>query len=161
MENNVKEIKISQNQISIVDDSDFEELNKYKWYALYDKKTQSFYAVRNIKLPCGKWTVLSMHRHILGLSYGDKRQIDHENHNTLDNRKNNIKITDRRGNTANQSNQSKHGAGIRLRTDCRMKPYEAFTKINGKWHTIGYFATAEEAQKARNKWLIEKKLIKK
>ena len=42
----MKKIKLTQNKYALVDDNDFEELNKFKWHALKDENT--FYAGRKI-----------------------------------------------------------------------------------------------------------------
>jgi len=41
-------IGLTQGQVAIVDDSDYEELSKYKWHAKWCKDTQSYYAIRDI-----------------------------------------------------------------------------------------------------------------
>ena len=37
------EITLSQNQVALVDEADFEKLNKFKWYASFAGHTKSFY----------------------------------------------------------------------------------------------------------------------
>lgn len=98
-----------------------------------------------------------MHRRILGLKCGDKRQGDHVNHKTLDNRPNNLRIVTPRGNSENMRNQSKYGAGISFNVLCRSRPFEARAYFDRKKRYIGMFATAEEARIARKQWLKNKK----
>jgi hypothetical protein len=98
----VKLIPLTQGQSVIVDDNRYEELSQFKWHAAYHKNPRGFYAMRKIRLPDGRRTTEKMHRRILGLQRGDKRQGDHRNHNTLDNRKRNLRIATSRQNKANQ-----------------------------------------------------------
>ena len=88
----MKQIELTQNQVTIVDDSDFEQLSKHKWQAWWNKCTRSFYAIRNGRKADGKRIKVSMAREILGLKRGDKLQADHRDHNTLDNRRANLRI---------------------------------------------------------------------
>ena len=83
-------IPLTQNKYTIVDDADYPELSKYSWFA--QKQHSGYYAIRNSSLINGKRHPIRMHRQILGLEHGDKRVGDHIHHNTLDNRRNNLRI---------------------------------------------------------------------
>lgn len=88
-----KTIPLTQNQFAIVDEEDFQSLSAHKWQAQWNSCTQSFYAVRCAEYTLRKCTkTCRMNRYILGLEYGDKRQGDHINGNTLDNRKKNLRV---------------------------------------------------------------------
>lgn len=65
--------------VAIVDDEDYESLSKYRWLL-----HKAGYAIRREK---GK-TIL-MHRCLIAVPAG--MQVDHINHNGLDNRKNNLR----------------------------------------------------------------------
>lgn len=69
----------------MVDDEDFEKVNKFKWCAAWDKDTQSFYAIRG-KGECSS----RMARFIMDCP--ENKIVDHENHDTLDNQKHNLRI---------------------------------------------------------------------
>jgi len=95
-------IPLSQGRFAIVDDEDYKELSKHKWCAAWNPGTRSFYAVRSIRLTNGKRRQELMHRRILGLKHGDKRQCDHIYHKTLDNRRDRIRIVTPGENTHNR-----------------------------------------------------------
>ena len=135
----MKRIPLSQGQYAIVDDKVYVKLSKYKWHALWSKHTQGYYAVRHIRLSNGKYALQLMHRRILGLKYGDKRQGDHIDHDTLDNRRFNIRIV------TNQENQQNSRAKGYTK---RGSKYEAKITVNGIVIYLGLFNTPAEAHAA-------------
>lgn len=150
-----KKIPLTQGQFATVDLEDFEWLNQWNWYAAWQPRMQSYYVVRKSKQDpiTHKQKLIQMHRVIMKLKHGDKRQIDHENHNTLDNCKSNLQIVTNRENSENRHDQSRYGAGVKRRTDCDR--YESQVRMNGKKHYLGLFKTQEEAQAARKQFLKE------
>jgi len=88
----MRPINLTLGKIAVVDDADYNWLTQYSWYAKYNKCTDSFYAARTSrrKDENGKRFLIYMHRQLLGLEKGDRRVGDHKNHNTLDNRRDNI-----------------------------------------------------------------------
>ena len=137
----MREIPLTQGQVALVDDEDFEELNRFKWCASWDPCTRSFYAQRNIRLPSGKQTQQLMHRVILGLKRGDVRQGDHINHVTRDNRRENIRIV------TNQENQ--HNRRDKGYSWCKSRrKYLACIKVDGVRKYLGQYDTAAEARAA-------------
>lgn len=104
---NMKEIELLNGMISIVDDSDFLYLNKFRWLASYSPTTNTYYAYRTYTASLKKRIFVRMHREILGIT-DPKIQIDHKNKDTLDNRRGNLRIA-----TASQN-----GANRRKRENC-------------------------------------------
>jgi hypothetical protein len=91
-----KTINLTNNKgQAIVDDADFEWLNKYKW-----RLSNAGYADRNTFIS-GQASI-SMHRQILGLEYGDGKECDHINGDRLDNRRENLRIVTRQQNSWNR-----------------------------------------------------------
>ena len=84
-----KKIQLTQGKVSIVNDEDYRWLNQWKWYA--HKIGGIYYAGRTVK-ENGNQFVVHMHRQIMGLVKGDKRDVDHINHNALNNRRINLRI---------------------------------------------------------------------
>jgi len=138
----MKKIILTQGQFAIVDDKNYEWLSKYKWYAHWSPCIKSFYAVRNGKKVKGKQASIKMHREILGLKYGDKRQADHIDHNTLDNRESNLRIVTPQQNKCNRRNVK----GFQF--DNQANRYQAYITIDRKKKHLGMFATPEEAHNA-------------
>ncbi len=101
----MKQILLTQGKIALVADADYDWLNQWKWYVLKDR-SGSFYAVRSSSQKKGKRYPIYMHRLILGLERGDKREGDHRNHNTLDNRRSNLRICTQQQNLTNQKPRS-------------------------------------------------------
>jgi hypothetical protein len=80
---------VGEHQFAIVDDDMVEHLSQWKWKAKPNGNRNNVYAVRNAKID-GKNVTLRMHRVVLGLSADDRREVDHDNHNSLDNRRSNL-----------------------------------------------------------------------
>lgn len=139
-------IPLTQGRHAIVDKEDWERLRRHSWHI------SNGYASRTV-IACGKQRGLSMHRELLGLSHGDARQGDHRNRNRLDNRRANLRIVTIRGNAENRERQSSCGSGVYFDPLCHSKPYQARAWVAGKNRHIGMFATAEEAEQARRKFL--------
>lgn len=141
----MKYIKLTKGEFAIVDDEDFDRLNKFKWYA--QKMKHSFYAGRAVRVTPTKQKSLFMHREILGIT--DRNiWVDHKDHNGLNNTRENLRICNRSQNTANRKKYK--GTSIFLGV-CRYKSkWRAGLKYKGKQHHLGDFDSEEQAAKAYN-----------
>ena len=45
-----KEISLTQDQVALIDDEDYEWINQWKWHANYDKKVKNYYVKRTKRL---------------------------------------------------------------------------------------------------------------
>ncbi|WGR55669.1 HNH endonuclease signature motif containing protein [Paracoccus versutus] len=96
------------------------------------------------------WKILLQHRVAWCIHYGywPTGIIDHINGNKLDNRINNLRITDMAGNAHNLAMSKKNKSGISGVYQTRGK-WVAQIGINNKKISLGTFATLEEAAAAR------------
>jgi len=138
----MKKIKLTKGQYAIVDNEDFEWLNQWIWHVDWSKYTKSYYAKRGV-FNGKNMTSIRMHREILNAP--KSTQTDHINHNTLDNRKINLRIVTARQNAFNRS-----GAQINNKSGFkgvfrRGKKWGAQIGLHGKYRWLGVFTTPEEA----------------
>lgn len=107
-----KKIPLTQGKFAVVDDEDYNDLIKYKWYLLKGRTT--FYAARDTRnLAKTKGETILMHRQILKVP--KNKETDHKNHNGLDCRKSNIRICSCQQNQANRkqlNNKSSKYKGV-------------------------------------------------
>ena len=151
----MKEIKLSQNKVTQVDDEDFEFLNKWKWIA--DKGKYTFYATRNDRSIPGKQKKIRMHRVILSLT-DSKIIADHRDRNGLNNQRDNLRIATLSQSNANRKshkNSTSKYLGVNLKIHKKSgKVYtywEAKIHTGGKQKTLGRFKNEIDAAKAYNK----------
>jgi len=138
-----------------VDNDDYGRINQFKWYAKYNKHTDGYYAVRNVRKANGKQTKQLMHRFIMNCP--TDKQIDHRNHDTLDNRKYNLRIVT---NSQNQWNTKcrKKAASCYKGVYLMKRKYKntiymywgAEIGINGKRAYLGCFENEVDAALAYN-----------
>ncbi len=107
-----KYINLTQGQRTLVDDDTFEKVGHLGWYAQWQEHTQSFYAVRNVG-PKGAKTTIKLHRVVLGLTPGDRVKCDHENRDTLDNRRENLRPATSSQNACNAKMRSDNSSGFK------------------------------------------------
>ena len=131
---------------------DLEDVKKVKelgsWHAIYDStlQTPSYYIChRKVNQKCYK-----LHRFITNCP--EDMEVDHINHDTLDNRKSNLRIVKASNNSHNRNDVK----GVYKTTNNK---YYAQIMINGIKQHIGVFDTEEDAIIARNKFKQENNLI--
>jgi hypothetical protein len=93
------EIPLTRGQVALIDEGDFPLVSGRKWYALPSTVKGRFYAMSGAKRADGKTTMVSMHRLITGAPKG--KEVDHVNHDTLDNRRENLRVGSHRDNMQN------------------------------------------------------------
>lgn len=96
-----------------------------------------------------KPTVIRMHREILGLKPGDGLVADHINQNTLDNRRQNLRISNKQLNGMNRPGNNPR-SGFKGVTFSYGK-WNASISIKGKRLNLGYFKDKVEAAKFYDK----------
>jgi AP2 domain len=146
---------LTHGQITILDADDYERFAQFVYGAHWSNKTQSYYARRSFNDPeTGRVIHFFLHREILGLARNDKRQGDHANHDTLDNRKfidgkPQLRIATRAQNQWNtgirRTNKSGYKGVSRLKG---RNKWRATARRDGKRHFLGDFDDPKEANAA-------------
>jgi hypothetical protein len=151
-----REIHLTKGQVALVDIQDFDRINRFNWYANWNRDTRSFYAARTTKINDKKVSIL-MHRFIVGLFPGDKTVVDHKNsHDTLDNRRSNLRVTNNENNGGNARLGRNNTSGYKGVTWSRDKnKWCAQISIRRKHIFLGYFDIPTEAHTAYCKAAVE------
>lgn len=125
-------------KFAMVDDEDFEDASKLKWY-IYATKT-----VEYVFCTSTKSLHRCMHRHILRLS--DKNmEVDHKDHNGLNNTKSNLCLVSHTQNQQRKRGYNKHGfKGIFLNGT----RWRARIVVQGVTKNLGSYSSREEAAQA-------------
>lgn len=148
----MKEIQLTQGQVALVDDEDYEELAKYKWQATWNKASRTYYARRNWWAGGGSWGTTKMHRAIMGA--GDKEEVDHINHNGLDNRRENLRVCTKQQNQRNRRKSAGHSSRFKGVSFSKGKMrWQAYVCVpsavgKGRHRHLGYFAAETDAAAA-------------
>lgn len=144
----MKEIKLTQGKIALVDDEDFERLNQFKWYAYFDR--YNHYATRRIIIG-EKSKLIRMHREILNTHKGV--HVDHINCNGLDNRKANLRLCTNQQNSFNRKDFHKNNKlGIKgVYWDEKRKKFAAKIHVNYKSIRLGFYNILGDADSAYRK----------
>jgi hypothetical protein len=143
-------IPLSRGMTTVVDNDDYTYLSQFKWYA--HSQRGLFYACRNVPDPTKKsrQRCESMARVICHLSNSDTRVVDHINHDTMDNRKLNLRVCSQRANMHNIfhkfKNKTSKYVGVNLMSD-RPK-FRAELTVFGKNFHLGIFENEDDAYAA-------------
>jgi hypothetical protein len=137
----MKIINLTQKQYTIVDDDDYENLIKFKWYARKDCNT--YYALR-FKYNNKKHTEILMHRLILNAPNNFK--VDHIDGNGLNNQKYNLRLCTSQQNNFNMGISKHNKSGFKGVSFCKSRnKWYAYIMINGRTKNLGRFLSINEA----------------
>jgi hypothetical protein len=126
-----RRLVLNRGRFAIVDEEDYDRLARYKWYCigsggyLYAKRSEGN-------------RMIKMHRDILAPPAG--LYVDHKNHNTLDNRKSNLRICTPAQNCFNRIPSEKGTSRYKgVYWSSYRKRWAAKIVLNGKHIVIGCF----------------------
>lgn len=136
----MKRIPLTRGKYAVVDDDDYNALGQYPWCYMsvgYAYNRELGYMHRAITKP------------------GKGLQVDHINHDKLDNRRENLRVCTGGQNTANRPKmRSKSGYKGIWWWESRKK-YKVYIGSGKKQITIGYFSSLDEAISARQQAVKE------
>jgi hypothetical protein len=149
----IKTIPLTQGKSAIVDDDVFDAIGKYKWFA-HKNKYSAYYAQRSVTLQGKKnQSTDYLHWYVVGKPLNGL-VVDHINGDTLDNRRENLRIVSKRGNSLN-SKVHRNGKPIGARFMKGKNRWCSNIYINGRTKYIGCFKTAEEASNNYKRELLK------
>lgn len=139
----MKKIPLTQGKFALVDDEDYEFLMQWKWhYTGRVAKRSKCHGVQQ------------MHRLIMNTNNGF--EVDHINHDTLDNQKNNLRNVTRKQNCMNkgaEKNSTSKYVGVSWCT--KRKKWVSNIMINGIQKNLGRFSCEKKAAIAYNEKAVK------
>ena len=143
-------IELTQGQICYVSPHRYEELSLFNWQAVWNKNTRGYYARRHGPKVNGRFTKIYMHRQILGLARGNKREGDHKDRTrTLDNTDFNLRLGSNADQQHNQGKRTSNRGGYKgVDFYPRNGMWRATIRVNWKKKFLGFYKTAYEAHLA-------------
>lgn len=148
----MREITLTKGYVALVDDDRYDELSSVKWTASVHKNRKGeisiVYAYRWTSAKDGPKRMVTMHRQVAGV-YETEIDVDHEDHNGLNNTRDNLRIGDATLNLGNQRVGCDNTSGYK-----GVSWYKAYkmwrVKIQFRRKTIhvGYFRNIEDAAAA-------------
>lgn len=156
----MKEIKLTQGMVALIDDEDFERIDEVCWCAA---RSGNLYAAKRSVFDhiTGQWLNEYMHWWILPLKYG--YTIDHINGDELDNRRCNLRYATQQQQTMNKAKTSSKCSskykGVSYQKmpyqNPLKKPWRASLMYNGRRQSLGFYATEEEAAQAYDRRAVK------
>jgi hypothetical protein len=140
----MKKILLTRGKYTLVDDEDFEYLNQWKWHV-----NNTGYAMRSDHIAGEyKHKNILMHRLITNAPSG--YQIDHINHNTLDNRKSNLRIVTLQQNHFNMKTRANSISGYKGVTWFKqLSKWRVRIMVSRREVALGYYDSLEKAIEVR------------
>ena len=137
----MKQIQLTRDQVTLIDDEDFDKVSAYSWHA----STHGYACAREKGRRQDPRKHVWMHRLVAGTP--DDMFTDHINGDKLDNRRSNLRLCNKQQNAANSKLRSDNTSGykgvVRVYNGWRAEIW-----LNGRHHQIGVFSSVKQAAQA-------------
>ena len=150
-ENRIARIELNRrnadNLWTIVDLEDLERVINfpYTWFAKYNYTNDEYYVVASVYHPeLQQSRPIFLHQFLMNANGKD---VDHENNNTLDNRKSNMRIVEESNNSKNRKSRNKNNKSGYRNVSFYKGKWIVQMQIDGKNKKIGSFDDVHEAGK--------------
>lgn len=132
----MREIQLTRNQVALIDDEDFDLINQHKWFSVSPRQKNyrhTWYAACKIQ---GRH--VTMHNLLLNPPKGSV--ADHIDHNGLNNRRTNIRISTTRENSWNTNKHKNCTSKFKgVSWNKEKSKWQARICINGRETHLGWF----------------------
>jgi hypothetical protein len=136
----MKAVPLTQGYTTFVDDEDYGLACQFKWHAAVFQSGDVYAAAR---LTSG---TVYMHRLLLGVT-DPAIVVDHKDRDTLNNRRDNLRITTKKQNNENRGRNTKSKSGVRGVIQRKNGTYAVYVRHNWVAHYFGTYGTIEEAER--------------
>ena len=137
---------------AMVDVADLERVRHCRWYAKWDAKSRAYYVWTGVGFTDvdgrRKTVTAPLHRVVMKLL--SPLKVDHRNHNTLDNRRANLRLVTHAENMQNRKGARKQSSsGVRgVSWYPRTGKWKVGLKVHGRQIHLGYYDSLAEAEAA-------------
>lgn len=150
-ENGIAKIELhrrnAENLWTIIDLEDLERVINfpYTWFAKYNHTNDEYYVVASVYHPELQQTrPIFLHQF---LTNANGKDVDHENNDTLDNRKSNLRVVVESNNSKNRKGRNKNNKSGYRNVSLIKDKWVVQLQINGKNKKLGSFDDVHEAGK--------------
>jgi hypothetical protein len=140
------EVALPCGRVALIDDEDWPKVAPYHWHS-HKGKNGVTYVRSLLRQPDGRRRVLYLHRLVTGAP--PEMEVDHGDHDGLNNRRGNLVVTDGCGNMKNSRRHRDNKSGVQgVSCDPRRGRWYAEIMVRGN-RVRRSFATKDEAVEAR------------
>lgn len=141
----MKTIPLTQGQVALVDDADYEAVSQFRWYAHQNGYSRGFYAARGIRRPDGSRGTQCLHQFLLpGVA-----QVDHHDGNSLNDQMENLRpatsLQNQRGFRRKKIDATSNYRGVSLH---KCGKWQANIYVEGEKIYLGLFTVEADAARA-------------
>jgi hypothetical protein len=150
---------VGEFEFVMVDDEDYEELNKYNWNLTFATKNKKDGKIYEYTKPYPQiqsrmnYKLISMSRYIMKHPEG---LVDHIDRNTLNNQKSNLRVVNKQNNSLNKKaveNTSSRFTGVYW--DKKSEKWHVCVKKDRKTKHLGLFYSEIEAAEMRDLFMVK------
>lgn len=157
----MKRLALNHGKMAILDDEDYEVLWPFKWHFNVKGKYSKGYVQRSqhVKVAKHKYKTLVIYLHVVIMKPSKGFVVDHINGDTLDNRKENLRIVPQSVNMRNR--KSVPGSTSKFVGVHKHKltgKWRSQIRIDGKTKSLGLYETQSQAKEARDAYIVDNAL---